>query len=137
MTNHSRLLNVGCALMIAFLLGGRAVAQENGAPSASVDSFKAKTEEVLLDVVVRDKKGRRVDDLKPEDFQILDNGEPKKITSFRLVRGREAIGAGGTRAQLDPLRQIRLVTMIFHCSDTNVRRLAHDAALDLLKGELP
>jgi VWFA-related protein len=92
---------------------------------------------VLLDVVVRDKKGHRVDDLKPEDFQIFDNGEPKKITSFRLVHGGEAIGAGGTRTQLDPLRQIRLVTMIFHCSDNNARRLAHDAALDLLKGELP
>ena len=27
--------------------------------------------------------------------------------------------------------------MIFHCWDNNARRLAHDAALDLLKGELP
>jgi VWFA-related protein len=92
---------------------------------------------VLLDVVVRDKKGHRVDELKPEDFQIFDNGEPKKITSFRLVQGGEAIGTGGARTQLDPLRQIRLVTMIFHCWDNNARRLAHDAALDLLKGELP
>ncbi|PYV20271.1 MAG: hypothetical protein DMG24_23340, partial [Acidobacteria bacterium] len=53
------------------------------------------------------------------------------------VQGGEAIGSGGTRTPLDPLRQIRLVTMVFHCSDTNSRRLAHDAALDLLKGELP
>src|SRR5438552_3406627 len=129
------------SLLIVSGLSVSLLGQERGQSAASRTSasstVRTSSEEVLLDVVVRDKKGRRVDDLKPEDFQILDNGEPKKITSFRLVRGREAIGAGGTRAQLDPLRQIRLVTMIFHCSDTNVRRLAHDAALDLLKGELP
>src|SRR5262249_34935366 len=100
-------------------------------------TVKTAGEEVLLDVVVRDKKGHAINDLKPEDFRVFENGEPKKITSFRLVRGAEAIGAGGTRTELDPLRQIRLVTMIFHCSDTNAQRLAHDAALDLLKGELP
>jgi VWFA-related protein len=102
-----------------------------------VPEVRSVTEEVLLDVVVRDKKGHRVDDLRPEDFQIFDNGEPKKITSFRLVHGAEAIGTSGARTQLDPLRQIRLVTMIFHCSDTNAQRLAHDSAEDLLKGEFP
>jgi VWFA-related protein len=122
---------------VAASLGLAVYAQQPQTPSASEPAIRATAEEVLLDVVVRDKKGHWVDDLKPEDFQIFDNGEPKKITSFRLVHGGEAIGAGGTRTQLDPLRQIRLVTMIFHCSDNNARRLAHDAALDLLKGELP
>jgi VWFA-related protein len=125
------------AAFVAASLGLAVYAQQPQTPSASGPAIRAAAEEVLLDVVVRDKKGHRVDDLKPEDFQIFDNGEPKKITSFRLVQGGEAIGAGGTRTQLDPLRQIRLVTMIFHCSDNNARRLAHDAALDLLKGELP
>ena len=112
-------------------------AQQPQIPSAPGPAIKGAAEEVLLDVVVRDKKGHPVDDLKPEDFQVFDNGEPRTITSFRLVRGEEAIGAGGVRTQLDPLRQIRLVTMIFQCSDNNARRLARDAALDLLKGELP
>jgi VWFA-related protein len=125
------------AALVAASPGLAVYAQQPQTPSAAGPAIKAAAEEVLLDVVVRDKKGHRVDDLKPEDFQIFDNGEPKKITSFRLVRGGEAIGAGGTRTQLDPLRQIRLVTMIFHCSDNNARRLARDAALDLLKGELP
>jgi VWFA-related protein len=107
------------------------------APQTSAPSVRSLSEEVLLDVVVRDKKGHRVDDLKREDFQIFDNGGPKEITSFRLVQGAEALGAGGARIPLDPLRQIRLVTMIFHCSDITARQFAHDAALDLLKGELP
>jgi VWFA-related protein len=125
------------AALVAASLGLAVYAQQPQTPSTSGPSIRAAAEEVLLDVVVRDKKGHRVDDLKPEDFQIFDNGEPKKITSFRLVQGGEAIGAGGTRTQLDPLRQIRLVTMIFHCWDNNARRLARDSALDLLKGELP
>src|SRR2546427_5075349 len=114
--------------------------QEAGQSAASrtpASTMRSSSEEVLVDVVVRDRKGHRVDDLKPEDFKIFDNGEPKKITSFRLVRGGEAIGAGGTRTQLDPLRQIRLVTMIFHCSDNNARRLAHDAAGSLPEGLVP
>src|SRR6266705_2146808 len=121
-------------LLVLFLGqgGGQSAASNN-----SVSTVHSSSEEVLLDVVVRDKKGHRVDNLKPEDFQIFDNGEPKTIKSFRLVQVGEAIGSGGTRTPLDPLRQIRLVTMVFHCSDTNSRRLAHDAALDLLKGELP
>jgi len=136
------MLRISCvvgslAAFVAASLGLAVYAQQPQTPSAAGPAIRAAAEEVLLDVVVRDKKGHRVDDLKPEDFQIFDNGEPKKITSFRLVHGGEAIGAGGTRTQLDPLRQIRLVTMIFHCSDNNARRLAHDAALDLLKGELP
>ncbi len=129
---------MGSVAAFVMVSAGLAVcAQQPEIPPASRATVKAAAEEVLLDVVVRDKKGHRVDDLKPEDFQIFDNGEPKKITSFRLVRGGEAIGAGGTRTELDPLRQIRLVTMIFQVSDNNARRLAHDAALDLLKGELP
>jgi VWFA-related protein len=136
------MLRISCvvgslAAFVAASLGLAVYAQQPQTPSASGPAIRATAEEVLLDVVVRDKKGHRVDDLKPEDFQIFDNGELKKITSFRLVQGGEAIGAGGTRTQLDPLRQIRLVTMIFHCWDNNARRLAHDAALDLLKGELP
>ena len=115
-------------------------AQQPQTSSRSRSDIKTAAEEVLLDVVVRDKKGHRVDNLKPEDFQIFDNGELKKITSFRLVHGGEAFGTSGTgnvRTQLDPLRQIRLLTMIFHCSDNTSRRLARDAALDLLQGELP
>jgi len=107
------------------------------APRPPSSTVRATTEEVLLDAIVRDKKGRTVTDLKPEDFQILDNGEPRAIKSFRLVQGGETISGNGTRTQLDPLRQIRLVTMIFQCSQTQSLRLAHDAAADLLKGELP
>jgi VWFA-related protein len=105
--------------------------------SSPPTTIKSSAEEVLLDVVVRDKKGHLLSDLKPEDFRVFDNGAEKKIVSFRLVQGANAVATGGTRTQLDPLQQVRLVTLIFQCWSNDARRLARDAALDLLKSELP
>ena len=126
-----------CLAAAALISGSVTCAQQPESQESQGAGIKAKTEEVLLDVVVRDKKGHAVNSLKPEDFQIFDNGEPKSINSFRLVQGSEAVAAGGSRTQLDPLRQIRLVTMIFQCWNNDARRLARDAAVDVLKSELP
>ena len=43
----------------------------------------------------------------------------------------------GQRTQLDPLRQIRLVTLIYQGLDLTGRKMARDASLDLLKSDLP
>lgn len=131
-SRHSLWLCVAIAVIVASI----ASAQQPQMQDSQAPPIKARTEEVLLDVVVRDKKGRLTNDLKAEDFQILDNGQPKKISAFRLVQGKEAV-ALGTRTTLDPLRQVRLVTLIFQCWGNDARRLARDSALDLLKGELP
>jgi VWFA-related protein len=122
------------AVGLTFAHAGRA--QQNPATPQQGTAVRTTSEEVLLDVVVRDKKGHPVNNLKPDDFQVFDNGEQKKIVAFRLVQGGEAVIEGGARTQLDPLRQIRLVTMIFQCGSNDARRLAHDAAMGLVKGEL-
>jgi len=126
-----------CVSAIALSFAPASYGQQNPTAPSQATAIRKTSEEVLLDVVVRDKKGRPVNNLKPEDFQIFDNGEQKQIIAFRLVQGGEAVTAGGARTQLDPLRQVRLVTMIFQCWNNDARRLAHDAAMGLLKGELP
>jgi VWFA-related protein len=112
-------------------------AQQSQPENAQGGSVRMSSEEVLLDVVVRDKKGHAIKNLRPEDFHIFDNGEQKQIRSFRLVEGSEAISDAGSRAALDPLRQIRLITLIFQSSSNDARRLARDASMGLLKGDLP
>jgi VWFA-related protein len=117
------------------------------APKTSeTPTIRAGTEEVLLDVVARDKKGRPVTNLEPGDLEIYDNGVKRKITSFRLVQGGQAVVAAPRTSApsvapaakpLDPLRQIRLVTLIFNRVDLNGRQLARTAALDLLKNQFP
>lgn len=99
-------------------------------------AFKSSVEETVIDVVVRDKKGRLVKDLKETDFTVTDNGQTRPIKSFRVVEGTEAVSSSGGRAQLDPLRQLRLITLVFQGGDQNAKKLARDAALELIKQEL-
>lgn len=54
-------------------------------PPADDDVVKISTTLIQLDVIVTDKKGGIVKDLKPEDFEIYENGERQKITNFSFV----------------------------------------------------
>src|SRR6266404_1895579 len=46
------------------------------------DVIKVTSNLVSLDVIVKDKKGKAVTDLKPEDFTVSENGVPQKIEFF-------------------------------------------------------
>ena len=121
-------------LVFSLLIAGSAPAQEKTAIQTS-------GEEVLVDVVVRDKKGHAVTSLPQSSFTVLDEGVPRQISSFRLVKGTEAAvsAANGTTTtqKLDPIRQIRLVTMIFDRLDQGERTATRRAALDLLNVNFP
>ena len=90
---------------------------------------------VLLDIVVRDKKGRPVRDLDPKDVQVSEDGARRDLTAFRLVEGRasaERVGASEAAGlQPDPSRQVCLVTFVFD-KLIDGRQLAAQAALDFL-----
>ncbi len=119
-------------LTIACLLPSPAQPQEPAAPQTEI---RTSVDEVLLDLIVRDKKGKPVTDLKPGDLTVRDNDTRQTLTGFRLVSGAEAIEAGGARTRLDPLRQVRLVTLAFEAmTDPSQRTLAREAALDLVRG---
>jgi hypothetical protein len=47
---------------------------------------------VQVDAVVTDSQGRHVAGMKPEDFQILEDGKPQKITHFSYVPGTSIAG---------------------------------------------
>src|SRR5437763_16236790 len=52
-------------------------------PQPPVAAFKSSVDLVRVSAVVRDHKGRFVQDLKAHDFEILDGGQPRPITDFR------------------------------------------------------
>lgn len=109
-------------------------AGQTGPPPQS--TAKTNVDEVLLDLVVRDKKGKPITNLTPEEISVTDNGVKQTILSFRLVRGSDAVSATGAATPLDPLRQIRLVTLAFEpLAAPDQRKLARTAALDLVKGD--
>ncbi len=107
-----------------------------GSPDAG-QPMNSKTEEVVVDAIVRDKKGRAITDLKQGDFAVFDNGQPRPIQSFRLVQGTSSVNASGGRRELDPMHQIRLVTFIFDRMDIDGLRLSKQAAMDMLGQDLP
>ena len=45
-------------------------------------TFIVDTKLVVINVTVKDKAGRPITDLKKEDFQLLEDGVPQKITVF-------------------------------------------------------
>src|SRR5260370_799238 len=128
------------SLAIGFLTMGalvcpRAFSQQPAAPApvAQPPTVKTSVEEVLLDIIAQDKKGKPITDLKAEELTVIDNGAPQTITSFRLVRGAEAISQTGATSKLDPLRQLRLVTLAFEpMGELDQRKLARSAAIDLI-----
>ena len=96
--------------------------------AAQTPTVRTTVDEVLLDMVVRDKKGKPITDLKPEDVTVVDNGVKQELTSFRLVRGVEAITQSGAKTTLDPLRQLRLVTLAFDAlGEADQRKTARTA----------
>lgn len=119
-----------------------AVKREPSASDQGTPSYKAGAHEVLLDVIVRDKGGRVVRDLEPQEVEVRDAGSPVSVKSFRFVEGVGAEPAQpqpGTHAPattpattLDPLRQIRLVSIVFERLSVDGRRLFKQAALDLV-----
>ena len=67
-------------------------------------TFRATTELVLVNVVVRDKDGTPVRDLKREDFTVLEDGKPQTLASFDyedIPMGiASATGAGPSQATI-------------------------------------
>jgi len=53
-------------------------------PSQTDYTFHAESELVLVNVTVRDKTGKFVRDMKPEDFQVKEDGKPQQIVSFDI-----------------------------------------------------
>jgi VWFA-related protein len=110
--------------------------QTAGQTAPPQSTAKTNVDEVMLDLVVRDKRGKPISDLTPEEIAITDNGVKQTVLGFRLVRGSEAVSATGAATPLDPLRQIRLVTLAFEpLAAPDQRKLARTAALDLVKGD--
>jgi VWFA-related protein len=105
-------------------------------------TLRISAQEVLLDVVVRDRRGNLVRDLKPGELTVSEDGVQQKIRSFRLVSDKPETSeeparraAGPEGARLDPARQINLVSLVFQAMGPRSREFARGAAMELIEKE--
>jgi VWFA-related protein len=113
-------------------------------------TIRTGTQEVLLDLVVRDKPDKLVNDLKSDEIEILVDGVPQTVRGFRLVSGKEQIAytkeqdrtaaaaaTAGTPAGGAPAGQkvpeVNLVAIVFSNMCPNSRDFAREAAAEFLK----
>src|SRR3954467_11597015 len=79
--------------LLAVLAPGEPVAQ-SVVQSADSQSLTSTATAILVDVVVRDRKGRPVVDLAATDFEIAEDGIPQKADTFTRVSHGNGIGIG-------------------------------------------
>jgi VWFA-related protein len=101
--------------------------------------IRFRSNEVRLDVVVKDKKGRQIPDLKATDFEVFEDGVPQKIQSFRFVtRGigggesesKDKLGVESSNSTPAPARSTPTVTaLVFDRLSPEARALARKAGL--------
>lgn len=147
-------------LAVVFLIGALALAdllpvhgQGQSESAKQDDKVKIGTDEVLLDVVAKDKKGRAVTDLTAADFEVFEDGVKQPIESFRLVTRNSANEPGRvvttspapTNANVsspaspakrtsvvNPDTGVNVVALVFGPLSPDARKRAHDAAMSYI-----
>src|SRR6266571_5300909 len=111
------LLAAAPALLVAFALP---TAAQDPPPELVAQVFRVEAEVVMLDLVVRDKKGRTVRDLRPEELQVFEDGARQDPSGFRYVDTR-AVGltleeeepGEGAAKRPEEAQHLNLVTLVF------------------------
>ena len=73
------------SVMVCLAMAATAMIRLHGQqPAQTAPAFRSTVNLVMVDVVVRDKKGAVVTGLKSDDFQLLEDGKPQEIRTFAL-----------------------------------------------------
>ena len=108
-------------------------------PEPRPATFRADTALVVLDLVVRDKKGQSVRDLRADEIQVYEDGVRRDVAAFRLVEAgapappADAATAGPAAPAMNPTRLLSLTTLIFEPLDGTSAPIARRAALQFLE----
>jgi VWFA-related protein len=147
----SSLRSVALVAGIAAMAAGSVhVSGQQPAADAREQSYLSRATAVLVDVVVRDKQGRPVLDLKADDFEIAEDSVPQEIGSFTLVSRGTGLGIGVRVKKDDPTTVVTptgtsaaageeapetpaVVAMVFDALSPEGLRLCQRAALANIK----
>ncbi|HXG67413.1 MAG TPA: VWA domain-containing protein, partial [Blastocatellia bacterium] len=106
-----------------------ALSQSPGKPQGQTNSgVLLETTEVVVDVVVRDKKGQPVKDLTQADFQVYEDDALQKIKSFRLIARDPCLSCDGG--------MVNLIALVFDRLSPEACILARQAAMKYVNENL-
>src|SRR3954462_6493821 len=137
------LLVTGLVAIALCTVGCRAQQDQQPAPDAPAGqpAFRAGINFVRVDVIVSDKSGANIADLKQSDFEITEDGKPQTVETFKFIKldGGAAPGPDGPpraiRTDADEESEaarddVRLFAIFL--DDYHVRRLANMSVRDPL-----
>ena len=96
-------------IVLLLVCGSSLIARGQATPVAPdqtpATTIRTTVHEVVLDMVFRDKKGKTIRDIRPEEVHISEDGVDQKVTGFRLVDGKnaQALSSGSTTGAPLPL----------------------------------
>src|SRR5215467_11698838 len=96
--NSNRVILIVASLLLPAL--AVEFSAQQGPPSPAVIQINVGL--VQVDAVVTDSKGNPVKNLKAEDFEILQDGKPQKITNFEFVDVKSGVPARGQARTVAP-----------------------------------
>ena len=105
-------------------------------------AIKIRTNEVLLDVTVQDKKGRPVRDLRPEEIEVYEDGVKQNLSKFAVVGetakpvGQDAGKPAIPAEQTATASQLNLVTLLIDHLPVQRVQQVRDAAFNFLDNSL-
>jgi VWFA-related protein len=127
------------ATLLALVIFSAPRAQEPATPQRPV--VRAATTAVILDVVVRDRRGHPVRDVQPSELSVFEDGVAREVRSFRLVEraveGSVGLSSPDVGDLPDALRYPTLITFVFDHLTQNARVLARRAAVQFVSRALP
>jgi VWFA-related protein len=127
--------------IVAALAVVRGAALRSQPPGDSQVVLRSTAEEVLLDLIARDKHQKLVTDLRAEDIEILEDGVPQTLRSFQYRSGHEertsqdAAARAARSRRYGALGQINVVSLLFEGLGIESRPQAIQAARDFLANE--
>jgi VWFA-related protein len=132
--------------LASLLLPAPFILAQDATPSDPGLTIRQSVQEVLLEVTVRDAKGRIVKNLKPGDLQIFEDGVRQDVRSFRLVQAQGEGKGKSAGAQLtatataatptNPLKAVNLICIVFANLDAFTKQYATNAVKDFLKSQI-
>jgi VWFA-related protein len=127
------LLRISVVLTCVTIYSAAQTAQQANEPPSF--TIQVDTNRVLVPVVVRDKQGHVLSDLKREDFRVFDDDKPRTVSGFTVERHSAVDALTADEKQLAPLHRsvqsleaARFIVFLFDDMHLSFEDLAHAKA---------